>query len=192
MKAAGFDYGKTDSWIEKFGVREQIIRETKSLDVSNDRSRGTKIGTKTGHEERPGISPALFAEQLLNCAVFLHLEDVAEALPPITEIPTGIDMSPDLYDGYKKLESDIKSVMDKQLAQGNRRLLGRYLISVLTYPDKPFENEPIDLDDGGFAYPRALLTRPRVPKRAKAHRDSAGEPGTRAEMPDLSQLHRQA
>jgi len=164
MKRAGYTYGKTDRWVDKYGVREIVIKETVSADGRNARSHGTKTGTKTGSEERPGISPALFADQLLNNAIFLHLEDVAQALPPITEEPVPIEMSPDLATAYKRLEADIKSVMDAQLAQGNRRLLGRYLVNLLSYPDKPYQNEPVPLDKLHFAVPAELPQDLEYPK----------------------------
>jgi len=158
MKRAGFTYGKTDPWVDRYGIREITFKEiTDSKGATRcARGAGTTTGSKTGDLEKPGISPALFAERLLNSALFLHLEDVAAGLPPITETPIGIDMDPELKAAYHRMESDIKSVMDQQLAQGNRQLLGRFLVNLLSYTDKPFENEPIDLGDGGFCIPEEL------------------------------------
>ena len=167
MKKAGFTYGQTDPWVEKYGVKEVVIKEIEICQAGNARSHGTKTGSRTSASERPGISPALFAEQLLNSAVFLHLEDVAHALPPITERPVSVEMSPELTDAYRKLEYDIKKVMSQQLAQGNRRLLGRFLTNLLSYPDKPFENPPVELEQGSYAYPRELSQDLEYPKEQK-------------------------
>ena len=108
MKRSGFTYGKTDQWIDRYGIRETTIREITDAPSANGRSKGTRTGSRTSHDEKPGISPALFAEQLLNSAVFLHLEDVAAELPTITEKPVPIDMDTELASAYRRLEQDIR------------------------------------------------------------------------------------
>jgi superfamily II DNA or RNA helicase len=156
MKADGFAYGKTNLWVDRYGIRETVTRETVSPDSSNGRSRGSRTGTRTASEEKAGISPALFAEQLLNNAVFIHLEDVACNLPSITEYPTPVDMDSDLRSAYRRLEADIRRVMNEQLARGNKKLLGAFLANLLSYPDKPFDNPAVDLKNGSYAIPEEL------------------------------------
>jgi len=147
MHAAGHRYGKTGRWVERYGVVETTTRTTTAPDGSvNLRSNGSKGGSNTSTREQPGISPALFADQLLNSAIFVHLDDVANDLPPLTETPVLVPMDPDLKAAYCRLEAEIKEVMGPQIRNGNRRLLSTYLMTLLSYPDRPFDNEAILLD----------------------------------------------
>ena len=44
--------------------------------------------------------------------------------------------------------------MNEQLARGNRKLLGRFLVNLLSYADKPFDNQPVDLANGDLCHTR--------------------------------------
>jgi hypothetical protein len=52
-------------------------------------------------------------------------------------------MDDDLADAYHALEDKVGSAMRKLLVTGSRKLLGTYLNTLLCYPDRPFQNEPI-------------------------------------------------
>ena len=52
-------------------------------------------------------------------------------------------MESDLADAYHELEHKVGSAMREMLVRGSRKLLGTYLNSLLCYPDRPFQNEPI-------------------------------------------------
>ena len=168
MKADGFDYNKVSKFVDAYGVKETVVREHcgTGRERSNRNSNGMSRSVKT--DEKPGINPELFAHQLLDRAIFLHLEDVAAELPELTEDVIPVDMDPDARAAYRQLESTIKATMNQMLVRGDKRLLGTYLTNLLTYPDKPFGNPSINLDghwytprdcDESVIYPkeRALL-----------------------------------
>jgi superfamily II DNA or RNA helicase len=166
MVAQGFKYRKTKSWVQKYGVEERIVKESQSVSADNKNSKGRKHSSET--HEKPGISPALFADQLMDSAVFLHLDDVACDLPEFTESVVGVDMTPEMQTAYDELEGAISEVMCKQLAQGNKSLLGSYLVNLLSYPDKPFDNESVFLSPSERHYkPWDLGTADIYPKEKK-------------------------
>jgi hypothetical protein len=79
----------------------------------------------------------------MGSTVFLNLEDIALDLPELTEEVVPVEMDGDLADAYHELENKVGSAMREMLVKGSRKLLGTYLNSLLCYPDRPFQNEPI-------------------------------------------------
>jgi SNF2 family DNA or RNA helicase len=79
----------------------------------------------------------------MGSTVFLNLEDIALDLPELTEEVAPVEMDGDLADAYHELEHKVGSAMREMLVKGSRKLLGTYLNSLLCYPDRPFQNEPI-------------------------------------------------
>ncbi|MGB6063619.1 MAG: DEAD/DEAH box helicase, partial [Desulfomonilaceae bacterium] len=155
MKEEGFDYRSPKKFVEQYGVEEVVLRETSGRDVLDNRtSKGRNKTARTN--ERPGISPELFAHQLLDKAVFLHLDDVSRTLPPLDEDVIGVRMDPDVAAAYADMEEQIKNVMSALLKKGNKQLLSTYLINLLSYPDRPFGNPDIKLEEGNLYSPREL------------------------------------
>jgi len=79
----------------------------------------------------------------MGSTVFLNLEDIALDLPELTEEVVPVEMDSDLAAAYDELEHKVGSAMREMLVRGSRKLLGTYLNSLLCYPDRPFQNEPI-------------------------------------------------
>ncbi|MGB6068290.1 MAG: helicase-related protein [Desulfomonilaceae bacterium] len=139
MLADGVQYGKEMNFISRYGVLERVTRYYPGDD--NVCSKGRKGPTVT--REKPGISPAIFSNHLMGSTVFLNLEDIALDLPELTEEVVPVEMESDLADAYHELEHKVGSAMREMLVKGSRKLLGTYLNSLLCYPDRPFQNEPI-------------------------------------------------
>lgn len=153
MTEAGFNYRSPKKFVEQYGVEEVVVRETSGGNANDNRtSKGRSKSSRTN--ERPGISPELFAHQLLDKAVFLHLDDVSQTLPPLTEDVIGVEMDPDVASAYRDMEEQIKEVMRPLLKKGDKSLLGTYLMNLLSYPDRPFGNPPIKLEEGNYYSPR--------------------------------------
>ena len=153
MKEEGFDYRSPKKFVQQYGVEELVIRETSGGNATDNRtSKGRSRSSRTN--ERPGISPQLFADQLLDKAVFLHLDDVSQSLPPLSEDVIGVEMDPDVALAYGDMEEQIKEVMRPLLKKGDKRLLGTYLVNLLSYPDRPFGNPPIKLEEGNLYSPQ--------------------------------------
>jgi len=139
MNADGFSYGRQMNFVNRYGVLERVTRYYPGDD--NVCSKGKKGSTVT--REKPGVSPAIFSNHLMGSTVFLHLQDIALDLPELSEEVVPVNMQDDQAAGYNDLESRIGSEMKRLLAMGSRRLLGSYLNTLLCYPDRPFNNEPV-------------------------------------------------
>lgn len=152
MVAEGYEYGKVTRWIDHYGVRQTTIRERQSDDYEDKKSgKGKNRTTKT--EEKPGISPTLFSQQLIDKAVFLHLSDVAVKLPEFTEEIIPCTLDPEVKIGYDEMAEVIKDALAPMLARGDKRLLSTYLQNLLSYPDKPFRNCDVNLGEGDWYEP---------------------------------------
>ena len=165
MKARGYTYSNTKSFIAQYGVREQITRDYQGDGSSNKRSKGAT--NKGSWQERPGISPELFTDFLLGNGLYLQLDDLAADLPPLEEKPISVEMSPDQEIAYKVLESELKHAVAQDLARGNKRMLSKLLINLLAFPDKPFDNTCIELEQGQFVQVPNLDSRQTFPKEEK-------------------------
>ena len=155
LKREGIGYGNIAKWMARYGVLERI---TRSNPEDNIFSRGKKKNTII--KKKPGISPMVFSNYLMDRCVFLHLADIALDLPAITEEVVQIEMDEELEDAYKELESDLLAAVRAALQRGSKALLGTYLNALLSYPDRPFDNkiikDPDPEKDVVIAVPREL------------------------------------
>jgi SNF2 family DNA or RNA helicase len=138
IKDEDIEYNNVSKWMAKYGVLE---RTTKCKPEDNVYSRGKKKYSIL--KRKPGVSPMIFSKHLLDKCVFISLEDVAPDLPSISEEVIRVNMDEELEDAYKQLESQLSCAVRSALSKGSKALLGAYLNSLLSYPDRPFDNEPI-------------------------------------------------
>jgi len=136
----------------RYGILERITKfeegHREDGAVSRRRSYATRI------VERPGISPEVIFH-LIDKGVFLRLSDLAVRLPPYQEEVLLSEMAPVQKEAYQKLASDLIRALKKQLASGNRSLLGVYLQALLSYPDQPFREEIVADNATGEVVARA-------------------------------------
>ena len=144
LKEEDIEYSGVSKWMAKYGVLERI---TKSYPEDNTYSKGKKGSTTL--KRKPGISPMIFSKHLLNKSVFISLEDIATDLPQLSEEVTRIEMDEKLADAYSELQDKLSSAVKSALSKGSKALLGTYLNALLSYPDRPFDNEPIVYPDTG-------------------------------------------
>lgn len=138
MKEDGLDYRSVTGWLARYGVLERVTRYRAQDNVFSKGKRGRSVVKR-----KPGVSPAVFSRHLLNKTVFLSLEDVAPDLPPIYEDVIGVEMDECLGEAYRALEGRLSAAVREALAQGDKGLLGMYVNALLSYPDRPFDNEPL-------------------------------------------------
>ncbi len=138
VKQDGLDYGRVTGWMSKYGVLERV---TRTYPQDNVYSKGKK--GRTVLKRKPGVSPLVFSRHLLDKSVFLSLQDMASDLPPISEYVHGIDMDEEVAEAYGVLEDRLSEAVRQALARGSKALLGTYVNALLSYPDRPFDNEPI-------------------------------------------------
>lgn len=140
LLAEDLDYKSDARWVGRYGVLEKVYKQSSDEEM-NRMSKGGK--GKASIKEKPGISPQVFTRFLLPKCAFLELADLSANLPKYTEIIELVEMDPELEDAYKKLASELKTVLLQQLQTGSKKLLGAYLMSLLSYPDRPYGNKDI-------------------------------------------------
>jgi helicase-like protein len=96
--------------------------------------------------------PALFGKHLIDKAVFLSLNEVADNLPPLEEECIPVQMDRELAAAYKEeVEEPLVEAIKEMMKRRDRRLLGTMLQTLLAYSDYPFGWNSIGYwDDGEF------------------------------------------
>jgi hypothetical protein len=100
--------------------------------------------------------PALFGRHLIDRAIFLALEDMADNLPNLREYVGGppesdydevdrafyvdcrVPMEAEQAREYKRVESILVAECSELLQHGSMKLLGAMLVTLLEYPDRPW------------------------------------------------------
>jgi superfamily II DNA or RNA helicase len=132
MKEHGYEWGTSgrSSFTQDYGVLETITK------VEPADNRCSKAKTTSVVRRKPGASPLLFGEFLMQLCAFVFLEDISDELPPYEETYLSVPMDEDMREAYRKLEDDIRTALKKH--RGNRSVLSTMLNTLLLYPDHPF------------------------------------------------------
>ena len=120
-------------FMNKYGVLERIttVPEEDGLTVKSKK--------RTIVKAKPGISPLLMGKMLLSNSVFLRLSDMSENLPEYEEDVIELKMNFEQAEAYRNFEDDMKQALFDALAIGDNSLLGAYLNSLLSYPDRMYQ-----------------------------------------------------
>src|SRR5580698_8047626 len=132
MKEYGYAWGTTgrSSFIQDYGVLETI---TKVEPANNACSKAKSTSTV---RRKPGASPLLFGEFLMQLCAFVFLEDISGELPPYEETYLSVPMDPPMREAYRELEDEIQKALKAH--RGNRSVLSIMLNTLLVYPDHPY------------------------------------------------------
>ena len=132
MKEHGYEWGTTgrSSFIQDYGVLETI---TKVEPANNACSKAKATSTV---RRKPGASPLLFGEFLMQLCAFVFLEDISGELPPYEETYLSVPMDPLMREAYGELEEDMRKALKAH--RGNRSVLSTMLNTLLLYPDHPY------------------------------------------------------
>jgi hypothetical protein len=122
----------------KYGVVEKIFKEN-----DDDAYYGRRSKRQVSMKEKPGISPVILTDFLIQNTAFLKLADLRADLPNFEEDVRVVEMDEDLAETYGKFQSDLVSAVENALKHHDRSLLGKMLISLLAYPDNPRVEEVI-------------------------------------------------
>jgi hypothetical protein len=118
--------GRSESrWVDRMGVREQIVEERPTYDSQTGVYTGTSTYEKP-FQEAPGISPLLIAE-VLDHSLFFSLGDLNKALPDYEEIALPIEMDADVAEVYDTTLSYLKDYMIQRRWEGDVSFRGAYL-----------------------------------------------------------------
>ena len=134
MKEMGQKFNSPMGFAEVYGVIERRTIEKKK-DEYNDSSIGRSRGTRTTVHEKPGVSPLVLTDCLLEHSVFMRLADVSGMLPPFDEKVIEVVMTEEQQEAYKRFETALRSEVSRALAMKDKSLLGALVNSLLAYPD---------------------------------------------------------
>jgi hypothetical protein len=131
MKEHGYEWGTSgrSSFLQDYGVLETI---TKVEPENNACSKAKAVRTV---RRKPGASPLLFGEFLMQLCAFVFLEDISGELPPYEETYLSVPMDAAMREAYAELEESIRKALKEH--RGNRSVLSTMLNTLLVYPDHP-------------------------------------------------------
>jgi hypothetical protein len=114
MKEHGYEWGTTgrSSFTQDYGVLETITK------VEPSENRCSKAKTTSMVRRKPGASPLLFGEFLMQLCAFVFLEDISVELPPYEESYLSVPMDAPMMSAYRELEDAIRKALEEH--RGNR------------------------------------------------------------------------
>jgi len=132
MKEHGYEWGTTgrSSFTQDYGVLETITK------IEPAENRCSKAKTTSMVRRKPGASPLLFGEFLMQLCAFVFLEDISGELPPYEESYVSVPMDALMMSAYRDLEDAIRKALKEH--RGNRSVLSTMLNTLLLYPDHPY------------------------------------------------------
>ena len=132
MKEQGYEWGTVgrSAFMQDYGVLETIRK------VEAEENRCSKAKTTTMVRRKPGASPLLFGEFLMQLCAFVFLEDISDELPAYDENYVSVAMDPVLMAAYRELEDAIRKALKEH--RGNRSVMSTMLNTLLLYPDHPY------------------------------------------------------
>ena len=162
LREEGFEWAKDLAFTERYGRIERIVTTKESageltLTTSNRSMRRDRSGRSERRRPVPGVMPALFGRHLIDKAIFLSLEDMADNLPKLREYVGGppqldyddqdhrfhidcrVSMALEQALEYKRVEEILVSTCRDLLQRGSMKLLGAMLVTLLEYPDRPWD-----------------------------------------------------
>ena len=132
MKEHAYEWGTTgqSAFMQDYGVLETITK------VEPENNRCSKAKTTSMVRRKPGASPLLFGEFLMQLCAFVFLDDISGELPPYEENYVSVAMDPLLMAAYRELEDAIRKALKEH--RGNRSVMSTMLNTLLLYPDHPY------------------------------------------------------
>jgi hypothetical protein len=132
MKEHGYEWGTTgrSSFTQDYGVLETITK------IEPAENRCSKAKTTSMVRRKPGASPLLFGEFLMQLCAFVFLEDISGELPHYGESYVSVPMDALIMSAYRELEDAIRKALKEH--RGNRSVLSTMLNTLLLYPDHPY------------------------------------------------------
>ena len=133
MKEHGFEWGTSgrSSFTQEYGVLETVTRIEPEDNACSNKAKTTSVVRR-----KPGASPLLFGEFLMQLCAFVFLEDISNELPPYDEAFLSVPMDAAMRAAYEDLEEQIRKALKEN--KGNRSVLSTMLNALLLYPDHPY------------------------------------------------------
>lgn len=128
LKAEGFEYPNSTKWLETYGTLERVVTTEESDHYFGRPRKRNQIIRK-----RPGVSPQVIGQYLLDKSCFIRLADVIEGLPPYEEKVVSIHM--DSASGQSKAYHDLQADLRRMVDKYRSKALASMLQGLLSYPD---------------------------------------------------------
>lgn len=154
-----------EQWAQRYGVVEKVVtRQDGDSTVGSNTNRRKET---TIVKEKPGISPKLISNFLLDKCVFVELQDLQVPLVELQEIPIIVELEDDHLTEYKKLHSDLYNTALKYQKEIGSAAWSKFNPTTINYADQPqygAEVEYIDHDGDLLstvtapAFPKSYLT----------------------------------
>lgn len=131
-------YESPNSFNSEYGVTETTYELESGEYNANSRSKKKTLNTR----HKPGVSPLVYSRFLIDCAVFLSLNDMGKHLPDYEEIPVELELREDIKKEYDRIQSEYRRCMNRNDGT-SMKLMSSFLSLLTTYPDQPYGHEPI-------------------------------------------------
>ena len=156
MIEKGFDFNSEMSFSKKYGCvdTEYAVNETRR-GTYNSTSKGRKLGSP---KCKPGISPLIFTDFLLDKTVFLDITDMSAHMPPLKEKVELVFFERE----HGAMEGSYKHVIDclktEAMNGSGMAVMSKMLQFSLSYLDKPYGVGPIinPLDGSKIVEPKSF------------------------------------
>lgn len=138
MKSFGFEFNNKSilDFAKMYGCVETVYK----VDENSTHKKSSRGKVFQQPRIKPGISPKLFIDFLLDRAVFLDLSDLSKHLPPLHEYIKLVKLPDMVQQSYSSTINTLKNAMSSPEGRG---LLGAILQFGLSYPDKPYGRSAI-------------------------------------------------
>lgn len=124
-----------ETWAQRYGVLEKVKK------INDD---SLRVGVTTNRKnndviikEKPGISPELVANHLLDKSVFMDVSDLQVPMITLEEKPIVVPLDDDHYDEYKKFHSSLYNACQSLQRDLGTAAWSKFNPSVLNYADQP-------------------------------------------------------
>lgn len=153
-------YKRTDElkFAKMYGVLESVYESSGRKNYYGKMTRGRQVSPP---KVKPGISPRLLLDFMVENSVFMDITDLGSQLPELNERIELVDMPEDVEKCYKQTLSELKDAIrtEGMGAMSNILQLG------LSYPDKPYDRDPIK----STKFEDVILTQPTNLEYYKDH-----------------------
>lgn len=100
MQVDNKEYKAPQSFNNEYGVTEMTYELEEGAYNANSRSKKRLLQSR----QKPGVSPLVYSRFLIDCAVFLSLNDMGKHLPDYEEIPIKLDLKPEIQKEYDRIK----------------------------------------------------------------------------------------
>lgn len=138
MIREGFKYGDSLAFAKRYGCIETVYEAAFTGHEHSYRAmtRGRQLRPP---RSKPGISPLVYADFLLEHAVSMSIADMTKFMPPLIEKVEVLRLPGEVQRSYDRCAARLK---DYAKGQGNGPL-GETLNFCLSYPDKPYGRDKV-------------------------------------------------